>query len=76
MIKNNDIHETINQILFGLKEKGMTESSITSGYRGVYSTFLEYLDENKICEISEEVCIHLTVKSYMTQLSHTIPDVA
>ena len=35
----------------------MTESSITSGYRGVYSTFLEYLDENKICEISEEVCI-------------------
>ena len=57
MINNNDIHKTINQILLGLKEKGMTESSIKSGYLGVYNTFLKYLDENKISEISEEVCI-------------------
>ena len=57
MIKNNDIHETINQILLGLKEKGMAESSIKSGYRGVYNTFLKYLDENKISRMSEDVCI-------------------
>lgn len=57
MIKNNDIHEAINQILLGLKEEGMAESSIKSGYRGVYNTFLKYLDENKIEEVSEEVCI-------------------
>ena len=57
MINNNDIHETINQILLGLKEKGMTESSIKSGYLGVYNTFLKYLDQNKISEVSEEVCI-------------------
>lgn len=57
MIKNSDIHETINQILLGLKEKGMTESSINSGYRGVYNSFLKYLDDNKISEVSEDVCI-------------------
>ena len=57
MINNNDIHKTINQILLGLKEKGMTESSIKSGYLGVYNTFLKYLDQNKISEVSEEVCI-------------------
>ena len=57
MIKNNDIHETINQILLGLKEKGIAESSIKSGYRGVYNTFLKYLDENEISGMSEDVCI-------------------
>ena len=40
MIKNNDIHETVNQILLGLNANGMTESSIKTGYRGVYNTFL------------------------------------
>jgi len=57
MIKNNDIHETINQILLGLNANGMTESSIKTGYRGVYNTFLNYLDENEINEVSEDVCI-------------------
>ncbi len=73
MINNNDIHETINQILLGLKEKGMTESSIKTGYRGVYNTFLKYLDENKISEVSEEACIqyieyknHIRLPSLLT----------
>ena len=57
MINNNDIHETVNQILLRLKEEGMTESSIKTGYRGVYNTFLKYLEKNKIREVSEEVCI-------------------
>ena len=57
MIKNNDIHETVNQILLGLNANGMTESSIKTGYRGVYNTFLNYLDENEINEVSEDVCI-------------------
>ena len=57
MTINNDIHETIKQILLGLKEKGMAESSIKTEYRGVYNTFLKYLDENNISEVSEDICI-------------------
>ena len=68
MTKSNDIHETINQILLGLKEKGMTESSIKTEYRGVYSTFLKYLDENKIDEVSEDVCIQYIESKYQIRL--------
>ena len=57
MIKNSDIHATIDQVLLGLKEKGMAESSIRTGYQGVYNTFLKFLDENKISEMSEDICI-------------------
>lgn len=76
MIKNNDIHETINQILLGLKEKGMAESSINSGYRGVYNSFLKYIDENKVSEVSQGVCIqyiesknHIRLPSLLTVTS-------
>ena len=39
MNKTNDIQDTINKILTGLKEKGMAESSIKSEYLGVYNSF-------------------------------------
>ena len=57
MNNNNDIHETIDQILAELKEEGMTESSIKSGYLSVYKSFLKFLDENAINEVTEEVCL-------------------
>ena len=57
MNKNNDIQETINQILLELKKNGMTESSIKIGYTGVYNTFLRYLDEHEIGEVTEGVCL-------------------
>ena len=57
MNNNNDIQETINQILESLKKAGMTESSIKSVYCGVYNTFLRYLSENKITDVSEEICL-------------------
>ena len=57
MNNNNDIQETINKILAGLKEHGMTESSIRTGYLGVYNTFLRYLVEHDIHEVTEEVCL-------------------
>lgn len=68
MTRNNDIHETINQILFKLKEKGMAEASIKSDYRGVYNTFLKYLDENKISDVSEESCIQFIESKNKTRL--------
>ena len=57
MNNNNDIQDTIDQILAGLKEKGMAESSIKSGYLSVYKSFLKFLDENDINEVTEEVCL-------------------
>ena len=57
MNNNNDIQETINQILLELEQTGMAESSIKSGYRGVYNSFLKYLDEQGINEVTEEICL-------------------
>lgn len=57
MNNNNDIQDTIDQILAELKEEGMTESSIKSGYLSVYKSFLKFLDENDINEVTEEVCL-------------------
>lgn len=57
MNKNNNIQETINQILLELKKSGMTESSIKTVYTGVYNTFLKYLDEHEIGEVTEGVCL-------------------
>lgn len=57
MNNNNDIQETIDQILAELKKEGMTESSIKSGYLSVYKSFLKFLDENDINEVTEEVCL-------------------
>lgn len=57
MNNNNDIQDTIDQILAELKEEGMTESSIKSGYLSVYKSFLKFLDENDINEVTEAVCL-------------------
>lgn len=57
MNNNNHIQENINQILLGLKENGMTELSIKTEYLGIYNTFLRYLDEHKINEVTEEICL-------------------
>lgn len=57
MNNNNDIQKTINQILESLKKAGMTESSIKTGYGGVYNTFLRYLSDNEITDVSEEICL-------------------
>lgn len=57
MNNNNDIQETIKQILLELKQSGMAESSIKSGYCGVYNTFLRFLDKQGITEITEEICL-------------------
>ena len=54
MNNNNDIQKTIDQILAELKKKGMTESSIKSGYLSVYRSFLRFLDENDLNEVTEE----------------------
>ena len=35
----------------------MTESSIKSGYLSVYKSFLKFLDENDINEVTEEICL-------------------
>lgn len=57
MNNNNDIQETIKQILLELKQSGMAESSIKSGYCGVYNTFLRFLDKQGITEVTEEICL-------------------
>ena len=57
MNKTNDIQDTINKILTGLKEKGMAESSIKSEYLGVYNSFLRYLNKNELDEVTEEICL-------------------
>ena len=57
MNNNNDIQKTIDQILAELKKKGMTESSRKSGYLSVYRSFLRFLDENDLNEVTEEVCL-------------------
>lgn len=57
MNNNNDIQETIDQILAELKKEGMTESSIKSGYLSVYKSFLKFLDENDFNAVTEEVCL-------------------
>lgn len=57
MNNNNDIQEMIGRILAELKEEGMTESSIKSGYLSVYQSFLKFLDENDIKEVTEEICL-------------------
>ena len=53
MNNNNHIQDTIDQILAELKEEGITESSIKSGYLSVYKSFLKFLDENYINEVTE-----------------------
>ena len=47
----------IGQVRLGLNANVMTESSIKTGHRSVYNTFLNYLDENEINEVSEDICI-------------------
>lgn len=76
MNNNNDIQETINQILLELKQTGMAESSIKSGYRGVYNSFLKYLDKQGINDVTEEICLqyiesknHVRLPSLLTVTS-------
>ncbi len=55
-IKATDIPNKINHLIKALKEDGLTERTITN-YRRTYHSFSDFLSENRIEYVTEEVCL-------------------